>query len=132
MLDQKKLTAIELLIRGDMSKTDIAEKVGIHRTTLYGWLDDEEFKKAFNDTLQKIKLYGENTIKAHLEKSVNNIFVLANTSESEKIRFEANQYLIDRVLGKTTSKQELEIIDNTSSSKDKDEFTKLLDGEEIK
>ncbi len=32
---------------------------------------------------------------------------LANNAESEKIKADANQYLIDRVLGKTTAKIDL-------------------------
>ncbi len=111
MLTKEKVQAITLLISGDNKKTDIAEMCGIHRTTLYDWMKDAEFKAEWDRRLREIQAYGDSTIKANLAKSISNIVKIANDEvASDKTRLEANQYLIDRVLWKTTTKIDLEAI----------------------
>lgn len=107
MLTDKKIQAITLLVENKHNKTDIAEMLGICRSTLYDWLKDEEFKAELDSCLHRIQTYGENQIKANLSKCIDNMVKIANGAESEKVRSDANQYLIDRVLGKTTAKIDL-------------------------
>ena len=104
MLDERKYKAIALLAENVHQKTDIAEIVGVSRQTIYDWLKDPEFVAELDSVLQSIKSFGEKSIKSNLAKYIKNVDILANCAESEKIRLEANMYLIDRVLGKTTSK----------------------------
>lgn len=107
MLDKRQRKAIALLIENQYKKTEIADMVGVTRQTIYNWLENEEFVTELNDTLHKIKVFGENSIKANLQQYINQIQKLAVTAESEKTRLEAATYLVDRVLGKTTSKIDL-------------------------
>lgn len=45
-MDKKKAKALELLLKGN-SIVSIAEVIGVGRTTIYNWLNnDEDFKKA--------------------------------------------------------------------------------------
>lgn len=45
-MDKKKAKALELLLKGN-SIVSIAEEIGVGRTTIYHWLNnDEDFKKA--------------------------------------------------------------------------------------
>lgn len=108
LLDERKRQAILLLAENSKNKRDIAEIVGCGRTTLYLWLKDPEFVAELHSTAQRIQLFGENTIKMNLEKYIMEIDELSQHAESEKVRLEANQYLVDRVLGKTTAKLSLE------------------------
>jgi len=107
LLDKRQRKAIALLIENQYKKTEIADMVGVTRQTIYNWLENEEFVTELNDTLHKIKVFGENSIKANLQQYINQIQKLAVTAESEKTRLEAATYLVDRVLGKTTSKIDL-------------------------
>lgn len=107
MLDKRQRKAIALLIENQYKKTEIADMVGVTRQTIYNWLENKEFVTELNDTLHKIKVFGENSIKANLQQYINQIQKLAVTAESEKTRLEAATYLVDRVLGKTTSKIDL-------------------------
>lgn len=104
MLHEKQLLAINLLVEGKQKRTDIAKACGVSRNALYDWMDNVEFKAEWEKSLQRIINYGEQSIKANLDKHIQNILVLANSAESEKIKLDANCYLIDRVLGKTTTK----------------------------
>jgi len=131
MLDEKKIVAVRLLAEGSTSKTDIAEIVGVSRATLYNWLDDEEFKKSLDDTLHKIKIHGESTIKANIDKYIKNIVDLSEKAESQKVRLEASMYLLDRVLGKSSTKVDLTVEPKSNESKEKQEFLNMLDDDNI-
>lgn len=109
MLDERKRQAILLLAENSQKKADIAELVGVSRKTIYNWLDDEEFVAELHLVTQRIQSFGENSIKLNLEKYIQNIHELARTADSEKVRLEANQYLVDRVLGKTTAKLSIDV-----------------------
>ncbi|WP_035571774.1 phBC6A51 family helix-turn-helix protein [Halonatronum saccharophilum] len=54
-LDQNQLKAIELLISGEFTKTEIAKKCDISRRQLYRWLEDEFFKEVYYQRLDEIK-----------------------------------------------------------------------------
>jgi transposase len=46
LTDEQKRHALELLERGDVGITELAEKLGVSRTTIYRWqLADREVKK---------------------------------------------------------------------------------------
>lgn len=53
-LTKKHKTAIELLIEGTMSKTDIAQSVNVSRQTLNKWLNDTDFKAEYDEQLKEI------------------------------------------------------------------------------
>lgn len=108
MLDEKKIRAIDYLVEAKHTKVEIAQLVGVSRRSLYDWLDNEEFRKEWDKRLQEIQTHGMSTLKATLGQNIANIILLATRAESEKVRLDANQYLIDRVLGKTTTKIDLE------------------------
>ncbi|WP_408955812.1 phBC6A51 family helix-turn-helix protein [Natroniella sp. ANB-PHB2] len=54
-LDQNQLKAIDLLISGEFTKTEIANKCDISRRQLYRWLEDEFFKEVYYQRLDEIK-----------------------------------------------------------------------------
>ncbi len=54
-LTQNQLKAIDLLISGDYTKTEIAVKCDISRRQLYRWLEDENFKEIYYERLAEIK-----------------------------------------------------------------------------
>ncbi|MBN1071522.1 hypothetical protein HYH38_08340 [Clostridium botulinum] len=109
-LNEKQSEVIDLLILGNLSKTRIAKSVGIAEKTVYNWLNDnEEFKaelqrrtEVFNNT--RI-VEAKNKLSVHLQNAINNIVEMAEDKDNPK-RFECNKYLVDRVLGNTTTKLE--------------------------
>lgn len=108
MLNEKQLMAIGLLIDGKLNKVEIAKSCGKSRQWLYDQVINNVDSKAETDKqLQVIQTNGINIIKSNLQKSIDNIIALANNSDSEKIRADCNFYLIDRVLGKVTTKIEV-------------------------
>ncbi|NMA49623.1 MAG: helix-turn-helix domain-containing protein [Tissierellia bacterium] len=104
MLDEAKIDCINMIVEG-VRISDIAIKIKKSRQTIYNWLnDDKEFKAELDRVLQRIKSQGEQKILVNLNKYIDNIEYLAMKAKSEKIKLDANAYLTDRVLGRPTSK----------------------------
>lgn len=54
-LAKRQYYAIELMIEGDLTMDEIAKCVKVSRRTLYNWLDDEDFKSAYDEQLNEIE-----------------------------------------------------------------------------
>ena len=75
-MNEKKAKALGLILKGD-TVTSIAEEIGVHRVTIYKWLqNDEEFKKA--------KQQNEN-------KLLDNLYIIA-LSEMEELLYNGSNY----------------------------------------
>lgn len=124
VLTDKQNEAIDLLIIGNMTKTQIAESLGIVEKTLYNWIGKNEL---FRENLQKRTdvfneskiLDAKNKLTTHLDMAIANIVKIANEEGNSK-QYEANKYLIDRCMGNTTSKVEQSLIDNNSNNSNSD------------
>jgi len=103
MLDEKKVRCIEMLANGELTKTDVAKKLQIHRTTIYQWLDDKEFMAEYDKRLQEIKTLGQREFDAKLLKAIDEYWYLAQTTKDSRTKEKCLSYIIDRSLGKTAS-----------------------------
>lgn len=109
MIDERQVKAIELLIAGEHTKTNIAKIVGVSRTTLYSWMDDVEFMENLNKRLQQIQTIVEKELNAKLPEAISRYWELANTTTDPRVKEKCYSYWIDRVMGKTTSKLDIGI-----------------------
>ena len=107
------MKAIQYALKG-MSNAEIGELLGVDRTTVWRWTQTKEWRSTFNDMQQEIKKQGENKILGELDVYVEELKSLALTSDSEKTKLDALTYLIDRVMGKATTK-----VQDVSDDKDK-------------
>lgn len=105
MLDDRKERAISLLIQGEQI-TNIAKSMGLSRTTIYNWMMDDEFRNELGKREQEIKTQGNRMILNKLNSCIDELLSIALSGDSEKVRSDTAQYLVDRVLGKPTSKIE--------------------------
>lgn len=119
ILNDKKLMAVQLLVDGELNKTDIAKRCEISRQSLYDWLDNEEFKKELDRRIQQRKGLVEKIIDSKLEGAVDQLFRLADTTENARVKAQILQYIIDRGLGKPTTK-----LDVAAEMKPKQTLTK--------
>lgn len=106
--DSRKLLAIEKLIEGEMSRVAIAEMIGISRQTLYSWMNNELFVAEMDERLLSIKSFTEKKIQSQVDFALTNLLELARDDSNRRVQAQVNQYLLDRALGKPTSKVELE------------------------
>ena len=121
MIDKQKSEAINYLVEGLKTREEIAKIIGVGERTLYRWLKDTEFKAECqkraelfeNDLLRE----SQSLLKHKLGSAIDNIVEIANNPKTkEETRLKANQYLVDRVLGNTTTKIEQS---NEGDNKDK-------------
>jgi len=107
MLDEKKILAIEMLVDGELTKVEIAKRIGVSRQALYNWLDDEEFRAELDRRLQGIKSFVQKRIDAKLEFVIDKLYELATDNSNKRVQAQVLQYLADRALGKPSSKLDI-------------------------
>ncbi len=123
------LKAIEYIIEGK-SMTDIAKICGVGRATLYNWLDNKDFKAELDKQRQDIKINIEAKVVSKLGVYLDELHKIATTSKNDKERRSACEYLVDRALGKSTTrvadvsedenKEKIEDIDSIIADLEKD------------
>lgn len=102
-LTDKQIEAAKMLQSGEYTKQEIAKKVGIHPNTMTAWCKNEKFMAAVKKCEQeKIR----QTLAILSEGSVIATRVLMELVKSgdKRVQMEAAKYILDRNLGKTTSK----------------------------
>ena len=128
MLTENQNKAINMLIEGN-TKTAVANELKISRTTLYKWLDDEEFTAEMHRRGQKMCDEALNDAKLDVKKLLGELKKMALTSENENIKLSAINSLLDRILGKAVARQELSIDKPDEQSIELDDIDTLLDGD---
>ena len=118
MLNNKQLKAIDMLMDG-ANKTAIADKIKVNRTKLYNWLENEEFKLELDRRKQEISKHALSDLKGDTKQILEAVKKLGYEAESEAVRLSALNSLLDRILGKATAKQEIEL-SNTDNNADID------------
>jgi len=106
MLDEKHMEVIKLLSPKTMSKSKIAERVGISTRTLNRWENDEEFKAELDRRREQLKKTGRDEITDDISTYINNMKEMANQKTDNRVRFQANKYLIDQCLGSPSAAKE--------------------------
>mgnify|MGYP004464978083 CR=1 FL=1 len=117
MLTEEQRYAAELVAKGEKI-IDIAKLCKVSRQTIYDWKDKKEFKAEVDRFVNDIKSKSEKSIAMSLETYIKELEKIALTGKSEKNKLDALQYLVNRVLGNTTTKTEIA----TENKEDKKEF----------
>ena len=130
MLTEQQRECIELLCIGTKSDQQIAKEIGCARETVSRWKNgNEEFKRELHKRSHLFESglidEAQSFLKRKLGVAVANIVEIANDkTEKAETRLKANQYLVDRVLGNTTTKIE-------QSSDDKNHDKKPVNIDEV-
>jgi predicted DNA-binding protein YlxM (UPF0122 family) len=100
-LNKKQIECIEMLVTGDYSKQEIADRIGVHRTTIYNWYDNnEEYRQTLDDALRGIKRQAEKDFTSRLPKAIEEYWKICSSSTDQRTKEKALQYWIDRSLGR--------------------------------
>ncbi|KKX99838.1 MULTISPECIES: phBC6A51 family helix-turn-helix protein [Paraclostridium] len=118
MLTEEQRYAAELVAKGEKI-VDIAKLCKVSRQTVYDWKEKKDFKAEVDRFVNDIKTKSEKSIAMSLETYIKELEKIALTGKSEKNKLDALQYLVNRVLGNTTTKTE---ITTDNNKEDKKEF----------
>lgn len=121
---------IEMLLQGE-NISDISKKIGCTRQSIYNWKDKPHIKAELDTRRRDLKKSAHNLIARDICTYVDNIKDLANNSTDQRVRLQANKYLIDQCLGSPTAAKE-ETINTDIGDKDKDSNTLKNELNEIK
>ncbi|UOQ47751.1 phBC6A51 family helix-turn-helix protein [Gracilibacillus caseinilyticus] len=133
MMDDRKYLAIELLADGELTKKDIATKIGVSRQTLYDWLENKEFRAELDRRLHGRKVSVQKMIDGKLEFVIDKLYELASDNSNKRVQASVLTYLADRSLGRPTSKHEITADMNKETVNEdvlEQELAELEDGEE--
>lgn len=104
-LADKHYKCIELIIKG-YKFTEIAKMVPCTRQSIYDWLNDVNFKAELDKCRQELKKQAENKVLAKVDIYMDKIEELAFKSDSDNVKLNALELLLERCLGKVTTKIE--------------------------
>ncbi|NFN81232.1 helix-turn-helix domain-containing protein [Clostridium botulinum] len=116
-MDQDKM--IDMILSGE-SIAEIARKLNVARSTIYTWKEKENIKAELESRRQQLKKTGQDKISSDICTYINNMKEMANQKTDNRVRFQANKYLIDQCLGSpTAAKEEVKTLngkDNTDTN----------------
>ena len=124
MLDDRQIRVCELIATG-IPITEVAKVSGIARSTIYEWKKLEEFNAEVSRFGQEFIHAAQGRLKCAAKEAADEVIKLLKHGKYEKTRLSAAQDILDRNLGKATTRVEVD-----DSRKDKDNVTTdLLDAE---
>lgn len=129
MLTEQQLQCIELLAQGTLTNAEIAKKIGYSERVIYDWKKKNEFKDALRKRTQEFKQAmaeeGQLRMVSKGQMALNNIVMLANNANSEKVMLDANVFIWENVFGKATTRVDI------TKDKDKDNQNNFEDIDNI-
>lgn len=99
-LTQQQEYAITLLI-GGMDRTKVAESVGVSRQALYDWMNKDLFMDEMNRRQHEIAEAGNNFLISKGMQYLMELDDIARNSKDMRTKASVNEYLVDRVFGKS-------------------------------
>lgn len=129
MLTKEQNEMIDYSIQGK-SISEIAKILNKSRTTIYAWLKLDDVNEELEDRKRELIRAARDRINSKVESCVNNLIELANNSNDQRVRLQANKYLLDRCLGIATVAKEEDNSGDKDNNKDDNALKKEM--EEIK
>lgn len=105
IIDTSKDKMIDMLLSG-ISIAEIARKLNVSRQTIYAWKSEEIIMAELESRRQQLKKTAQDKIASDICTYVDNMKEMANQKTDNRVRFQANKYLIDQYLGSPTAAKE--------------------------
>ena len=121
---------VDMVMQG-IEKTKIAKNLGVSRSWLYKILNKSEVIAELESRRKQLRKTACDKITNNVNHLVDNMLEMANNSSDNRVRFNANKYLLDRVLGTPVSAYKEDIVDN-DANKEKDANTLKKEIDDIK
>lgn len=87
-LNKNQLECLRLMVETNMTKGEIADHLGINRSTIYDWLSREYFTKKLND-------YTDAILTGMKVESINRIKELMRQEEDKRTAFQSAKFVAE-------------------------------------
>jgi hypothetical protein len=122
-LTDKQLKAIEAIVEGEMTVTEILKKYDIPKTTFYGWYKQKPFTDKLNELLEYNDKLIDQRLKARVNKYINRLEAIAFSGKNENAATASLKELME-LAGKHKS-PEITIV-NKNESEEKNYLLDML------
>lgn len=127
ILSKEQSDMIDMMLEG-VPMTSIAKEIGVHRSTLYVWKDLDYVRAELEERRRQLRKAAKDKLAANVESYVTNLIDLANNSTDQRVKLQANKYLLDQAIGSpSTTKEETDTSGNDDKNKDTNTLKKELD-----
>jgi transposase-like protein len=127
ILSKEQSDMIDMILEG-VPMTSIAKDIGVHRSTLYVWKDLDYVRVELEERRRQLRKAAKDKLTANVTNYVTNLIELANNSSDQRVKLQANKYLLDQAIGSPgTTKEEINTSGNSDKSKDTNTLKKELD-----
>lgn len=109
-----QIQAVELLVLEGKTQKEITEILDIHRNTISDWVHKGNFKAAMQKCENERTRQTLRSIRSKSAIAVDRLWNMAESTNDKRVAKEIYMYIIDRDLGKITSK--IEIDDNRDNT----------------
>lgn len=87
-LNKNQLECLRLMVETNMTKAEIAEHIGVNRSTVYDWLSKEYFTRKLNE-------YTDAILTGMKVESVNRIKELMRQEEDKRTAFQSAKFVAE-------------------------------------
>ncbi len=126
-LNEKQLKAIDMLMDKEHSIKAIAEELGVARSTLYAWMDNELFKAELDKRTQKIVDQCNFEFQKKAMQAMNEYWKICMGQAKGgdiRARESALKYWMERALGKVTTP--VQVDDNRTASDSESDLKEMF------
>lgn len=114
ILSKEQSDMIDMMLEG-VPMTNIAKEIGVHRSTLYVWKDLDYVRAELEERRRQLRKAAKDKLTANVTNYVANLIELANNSSDQRVKLQANKYLLDQAIGSPgTTKEDKDINDKTT------------------
>ncbi|MBU3107157.1 helix-turn-helix domain-containing protein [Clostridium gasigenes] len=98
ILSKEQSEMIDMMLEG-VPMTNIAKKIGVHRSTLYVWKDLDYVRAELERRRRQLGKAARDKLINSVGDYVDNLIELANNSTDQRVKLQANKYLLDQAIG---------------------------------
>ena len=98
MLTNEQNDMIDMILEG-RSVLEISKRLNKARSTIYAWLKVPDISDEINSRKETLVKSARDKIVSKIDSCIDNIIDLANNSNDNRVKFQANKYLIDQAIG---------------------------------
>lgn len=123
IITKEKDAMIDMLLSG-INIAEIARQCNVSRATIYAWKKEPLVEAELERRRSLLKKSAQDKITSHVSTCIDNMYAMANQNKDQRVRYQANKFIIEMALGKATTT----VQDNGADNKD----SKVTDTNKLK